>query len=301
MDINNVASYLTLDPSRLFRAEKCLEQALVMFDRDEELTEGYLKEHLAGESLKYAMQLLDETTTSYMGVQIHNQSGKFSAPTAGVYGASSRPELKAKIKEKVLKKNELEKKQRAMKSEALDPVGKEDADIDNDGKKNDKNDKYLRKRRSAIGKAIATRKEEVELDEEQLDELSVNKMLAYKKKAEKNRDELNKKWDKGTATYREKMRVLGREEGEARASRRIEKKTGKHPLDMNKLDKLKAAVTKEETQIDEKTLSKMEMKKREEIVKSMKDKASDFEKRYPGRGKEVMYATATKLAKKIKK
>jgi hypothetical protein len=139
------------------------------------------------------------------------------------------------------------------------------------------------------------RSEEVQ----QIDELSVNKMLAYKKKAEKNRDELNKKWDKGTATYREKMRVLGREEGEERASRRIEKKTGKHPYDMNKLDKLKAAVTKEETQIDEKTLTKMEMKKREEIVKSMKDKASDFEKRYPGRGKEVMYATATKMAKKM--
>jgi len=58
---------------------------------------------------------------------------------------------------------------------------------------------------------------------------------------------------------------------------------------------------KEEFQIDEKTLTDTEMKKREEIVKSMKDKASDFEKRYPGRGKEVMYATATKLAKKIEK
>jgi hypothetical protein len=53
--------------------------------------------------------------------------------------------------------------------------------------------------------------------------------------------------------------------------------------------------------IDEKTLSGAEMKKREEIVKSMKDKAEDFEKRYPGRGKEVMYATATKMAKKIAK
>ena len=51
--------------------------------------------------------------------------------------------------------------------------------------------------------------------------------------------------------------------------------------------------------LHEKTLTKMEMKKREEIVKSMKDKASDFEKRYPGRGKEVMYATATKMAKKM--
>ena len=40
------------------------------------------------------------------------------------------------------------------KNEALDPVGKEDSDIDNDGIKNDKNDKYISKRRKAIGKAI---------------------------------------------------------------------------------------------------------------------------------------------------
>ncbi|MFZ9996180.1 MAG: hypothetical protein ACO3HO_04140, partial [Pelagibacteraceae bacterium] len=67
----------------------------------------------------------------------------------------------------------------------------------------------------------------------------------------------------------------------------------------SKLDDLLASVRSESVQIDEKTLTDMEMKKREEIVKSMKDKASDFEKRYPGRGKEVMYATATKMAKKM--
>lgn len=38
-------------------------------------------------------------------------------------------------------------------SEALDPVGKEDDDLDNDGD-SDKSDKYLAKRRAAIGKAI---------------------------------------------------------------------------------------------------------------------------------------------------
>jgi hypothetical protein len=65
------------------------------------------------------------------------------------------------------------------------------------------------------------------------------------------------------------------------------------------LDSLLADIRSEEVQIDEKTLTKMEMKKREEIVKSMKDKSADFEKRYPGRGKEVMYATATKMAKKM--
>ena len=49
--------------------------------------------------------------------------------------------------------------------ESLDPVGQEDADVDNDGKKNTKSDKYLMKRRKAIGKAIGTRKEEVEITE----------------------------------------------------------------------------------------------------------------------------------------
>jgi hypothetical protein len=67
----------------------------------------------------------------------------------------------------------------------------------------------------------------------------------------------------------------------------------------SKLDDLLASVRSESVQIDEKTLTNMEMKKREEIVKSMKDKEADFEKRYPGRGKEVMYATATKMAKKM--
>ena len=50
------------------------------------------------------------------------------------------------------------------KKPELDPVGKEDGDIDNDGKKNDPNDKYLANRRKAIAKAM--KKEEVEELEE---------------------------------------------------------------------------------------------------------------------------------------
>jgi len=46
------------------------------------------------------------------------------------------------------------KRYKEMRKEALDPVGKEDADIDNDGD-NDKSDKYLHNRRKAIGKAIS--------------------------------------------------------------------------------------------------------------------------------------------------
>lgn len=46
--------------------------------------------------------------------------------------------------------------------EALDPVGKEDADVDNDGDV-DGSDKYLIKRREAVGKAM--KKEDRHLDE----------------------------------------------------------------------------------------------------------------------------------------
>ena len=45
-------------------------------------------------------------------------------------------------------------------------------------------------------------------------------------------------------------------------------------------------------------MSDAQMKKREEIVKSMKKKSGDFKKRYGDRAKDVMYATATKMAMK---
>ena len=57
----------------------------------------------------------------------------------------------------------------APQKEALEPVGREDGDVDNDGDK-DSSDKYLMKRRKAIGRAIGKKKvgsqsEETEVDE----------------------------------------------------------------------------------------------------------------------------------------
>jgi hypothetical protein len=63
---------------------------------------------------------------------------------------------------------DLEYRKANLKKEALDPVGKEDGDVNNDGKK-DSSDKYLMKRRAAIGKAMASTKkvkEETEVSEE---------------------------------------------------------------------------------------------------------------------------------------
>lgn len=53
--------------------------------------------------------------------------------------------------------------------------------------------------------------------------------------------------------------------------------------------------------LEERKLSSYEKKKKEKIVKGLKSSKKDFEKRYPGRGEEVMYATAAKEAKKKKK
>jgi hypothetical protein len=66
----------------------------------------------------------------------------------------------------------------------LDPVGKEDSDVNNDGKVN-KTDKYLMKRRGAIGNAIATRKEEFIHEAETED--SNDKKIDVMEKGKKNK------------------------------------------------------------------------------------------------------------------
>jgi len=292
-----------------------------------------------------------------------------------------------------------------MANEALDPVGKEDSDIDNDGD-TDKSDKYLHKRRKAIGKAIATRKEsfsnwrqdlvevmdEVEGDKkikekkvenkiiinpelkEAVEELggqliemveieegykpigrekesamyrragnlartavsstgkkkevaqkkSSNIVSAITRQKEKERfdrigqspahnEEVEYEIEEG---YKEidrekhgrmydrykKLRTAAmndaRETGEASGLNRY--KMGKMSKVIDKsAENLRNKAKNEEFELNEKTLTPAETKKKEQIVKSMKKSAGDFEKRYPGRGKEVMYATATKQAKKL--
>jgi len=65
------------------------------------------------------------------------------------------------------------------------------------------------------------------------------------------------------------------------------------------VDIKKAARMLGEEVVDELVEAEMtdaQMKKREKIVKSMKDKMSEFKDRYGDRAKDVMYATATKMA-----
>ena len=219
-------------------------------------------------------------------------------------------------------------------TEALDPVGKEDSDIDNDGD-TDKSDKYLHKRRKAIGKAISTRKESFSNWRQDLvevmDEVEGDKKI--KEKKVENKIVINPELKEAVeelggqliemVEIEEGYKPIGREKESAmyrragNLARTAVSSTGKKKeVAQKKSSNIVSAITRqkekerfdrigqspahnEEYQLDEKTLTPAETKKKEQIVKSMKKSAGDFEKRYPGRGKEVMYATATKQAKKL--
>jgi len=260
MDLNKYSSYLSLDPSALYAAQRLVERVVRYHGEEYEAMVQELEESLHGKTLEYAMELFEERIAEgleYMGVKIAFNGKTYSAPTVGIYGVKSKPEIKAGIKAKVLARNEREQKEEyevtladkkgntkayqnykagmknkltgkplykagkgveeeveqvdeadslaamqarrekrlaaqrkregttasgrdfghdyslsdkqqkarrdaefkaGMKKEALDPVGQEDGDVNNDGKK-DKTDKYLKNRRRAISKAIAAKEE----------------------------------------------------------------------------------------------------------------------------------------------
>ena len=64
-------------------------------------------------------------------------------------------------------------------------------------------------------------------------------------------------------------------------------------IDMTDANEIKVSTI----DLEERSLTEPEAKKKEEIVKSMKKKMSGFKERYGERAKSVMYATATRIAK----
>lgn len=108
---------------------------------EEELKEAFTKGE--GQGKKYKVKVTDESGVSYVRwatrekVSQLRANPKITSVEMTDYGSPYEGEGEKKKKGK------------------LDPVGKEDGDVDNDGKKNTKSDKYLLNRRAAIGKAMA--------------------------------------------------------------------------------------------------------------------------------------------------
>jgi hypothetical protein len=148
----------------------------------------------------------------------------------------------------------------------LDPVGQEDGDVDNDGDK-DKSDKYLMKRRGAIGNAIATRKEEF-----------IHEAGGKKKSKKKKSDKFDVR--NGISN---KVTIAPTQGGNERVGL----------MAHNELEGELIAETgysKFLNMIQEKKLTKAEKAKKEEIVTSLKPKYGKTSK---------TYAIATSVAKKV--
>jgi hypothetical protein len=109
-------------------------------------------------SNEYSTSLMDAAVANLSRGGIFEGSMKQARKNVGAdscwdgYKAKGTKNKGGKVVPNCVKEEDLDEKK-------LDPVGKEDGDVDNDGDK-DSSDKYLMKRRKAIGKAIGMKKED---------------------------------------------------------------------------------------------------------------------------------------------
>ena len=128
-----------------------LYQVFVERDKSDELQLAYLQQLDEDDNKKYKVRVTDTNGKSYV---------RF-ADRAKITELRQNPNIKSVEMTEHGDPYEGERKKgqqtaRAKAGKGLDPVGKEDADVDNDGD-HDKTDKYLLKRRKAIGSAIRKR------------------------------------------------------------------------------------------------------------------------------------------------
>ena len=139
----------------------------------------------------------------------------------------------------------------------------------------------------------ATQKEEVE----QIDEISKSTLGSYIKKA--SHDVAAK--GAFTRHFADKSRAETAAQRPDLARLTMKKADKMQDAGMKRRANMAKAVdrlTKEDVQMDERTLTSAETKEKEKNVKGMKKSLSGFKSRYGDDAKSVMYATATKMAKK---
>lgn len=136
----------------------------------EEIDEEYLEElkaHFsAGKDRKYKIRVTDKST---------NRSYVRYATREKINQLRANPNIKEVEMTEYGDPYEGERKQGKQTAsvaagKGLDPVGKEDSDVNNNGVKNDKSDKYILKRRAAVSNAIASRDKKEVTSEEFFDE-----------------------------------------------------------------------------------------------------------------------------------
>lgn len=156
---------------------------------------------------------------------------------------------------------------------------------------------------------------------EQLDEVSKATLTSYMSKNKAHQDKLSKDFYAGDRSKQRAHKMAQRGKGYLNAGVKLQKKANaeyhaaKEKSGANVGPKPKPETPEQRykrenpnsarpywgedvEQVDERTLTKGETAEKERIVKGMKKSLAGFKERYGERAKSVMYATATKAAKK---
>ena len=127
---------------------------------------------------------------------------------------------------------------------------------------------------------------------------SLSEMLATEEASE---EEFNKEVEDAKAKDAGKKKNDEIAKGAVQSVKNEETHTTVEVIDfdpINGVQRSEIDLSEDAKQVDERHMTEPEMKKREEIVKSMKKGMAGFKERYGDRAKNVMYATATKQAMK---
>ena len=158
---------------------------------------------------------------------------------------------------------------------------------------------------SEVGKSGKKMKVKVDPEIEEAYEYIVSEGIEMDDLTEEQLDEIIGKIAKGIVggvkKVANRMSASGRADAAEKKADKLEKK--KKDLERIKAAKERAKKAKENLKKEERFFKEAEMTdaqiaKREEIVKELKKKEADFKEKYGDRAKEVMYATATKMAMK---
>ena len=176
-------------------------------------------------------------------------------------------------------------------------ANRKDKDIDNDGDTDD-SDEYLHKKRQAIGKAMSKdkkeqkpsgKKEPVDTKPKMAEEVEVEegmlKVSDFDGKKHAEKAGLKVKMGASSPFGGASATLSGPDDKLIKYAVQHLGGSGKTLKDVQK-------------SLNEAKMTDAQMKKREEIVMSLKKRMSEFEDKYGDKAKDVMYATATKMAMK---
>ena len=248
-------------------------------DEDKEIELAYLQQLDEQPGQKYKVRVTDKNGRSYV---------RF-ADRAKITELRQNPNIESvemtehgDAYEGERKKGKMTAKVKAGKK--LDPVGKEDKDIDNDGD-HDKTDKYLLKRRKAIGKAIRMRAEAYLADgtisteakgKEKITGKNVDNYAsgAVTMNPEQEKDEKKKKGANKSMQYAHlELRGSTLSEAQMKMLKMYSDKKKKEEEELAKKDKVSSMMTKDSVKKeDEKEEEKPDMRSKYAMINLIKNK-----------------------------